>query len=219
VRVPFDFDGDTLELTAFTYTQGGSWLEIVTTEVAVLDPAWIAVAPSVLPIGTETQTVDLSSQGVDITALDALSLNGEGSVSLAAWEATSPDSGSLTIVVADGAIAGAYELIADDGDREIIGLLAYGSPSAGVSAADTGLLAGDQGFVPLVSTGMLLVEDTVEITGDGSVAVVDWTFIDSRCVVVEIETLESATVGTHALTVSNGTDDLQAHLYVHEPIL
>ena len=218
VRVPFDYEADVVELTAFTYSQGGAHLELITTAVTLRPPAWIAASPSVLASEPGSQEVILASSGLDLSALEALTLAGEESLSLGEWEAADATSGTASIVVSAGAESGAYAMTADDGLREVGGLVAYGTPAAPVSVGDAGFVGGDHGFVPLVSTGMLFAEDTVDLLGDEVVQVVGWTYVDERCVVAEVEIAPTASAGTHELTLGNGSASLPAMLFVHEPV-
>jgi len=214
VRVPFDFEGDSLEMVAFTYTEGGAFLQMLSTEVALDDPAWLAAIPSRLEETPGVQTVDLSAQGVDLTAIESLTLEADDLLVLSSWTASAPDSGSAELVVGSGVEARAYDLAAYDGHRDVIGTIVVPGSGYGADANEQTLTAGDHLFLSIVVHGDDLAEGETVLEGDDDLAVVALTYVDPGCVIAEISVDEPAYEGSHTMHLSDGSYEFDLYFAV-----
>jgi hypothetical protein len=215
VRVPFDATDDTVVLEAHTYTQGGAFLEIMTAEVPLLEPAWLAVSPSRLAASVGAQEISLAAAGFDLTAVESLTLEGDG-IALASWSAASATEGAATLAVTVDATVDGYVLVADDGTRAIHGVVAYPGSGIGVFRSEDALAAGDHGYIALVLVGGDLDEADVALASEGAFDVEGLHFIDSGCVVAELSSDASAAAGLQTLTLSSGGSDYEVHIAIAE---
>jgi hypothetical protein len=151
--------------------------------------------------------------------LESLELEGSGSLVLTDWSADSPSAATMSILVTESAVPGAYDLVANDGMQEVQGFVVYGVTAPSVAVADSGITAGDSVFVPLVSSGLVFDEETVTLEGDDEIDIVGWTYIDANCVVAELAVSDGAFYGSHMLTLGNGSAEMPVVVLIEESIL
>jgi len=204
VRVPFDYPHESMLLTAVTYSQGGAFMETMTAEVDLLEPAWLATMPSRLDQVEGQQTLDLVTAGCDLNEVISIEANGPEGVTLAGWSATTADTGTIAFDIASNAGSGAIELAADDGRRIIRGVAGIPPFAFGAWEAETELARGDHLLLPVVVYGGDLGETDIAVSDDDGVQVVGWTRVDDGALVIELAIGTDAAEGFRTLVVTSG---------------
>ncbi|MCP4605907.1 MAG: hypothetical protein GY847_36245 [Proteobacteria bacterium] len=217
VRVPFDYKGDSLTLTAGTFESGGAYYELMTTDVMLLEPAYIAITPSVLSLSSGEQQVALRAQGIDLTALESLTLADNEQLSLSDWEATTASEGTATFVVEPGAEPGSHLLYADDGFRQAVGVVGlHKSIGYAIKKSEEELKIGDHIYLSFVFQGSDLVEGEYELSGADGVEVVGLTHIDEGGFVAELAADNDTHEGLRKLNLNVGDKDYDVFVSVTE---
>ncbi|MFO8074425.1 MAG: hypothetical protein R6V85_21395 [Polyangia bacterium] len=216
VRVPFDYESDYVVLEASTYTQGGAFLETITAEVEILEPAYIVAVPSLISQSPGQQSVELLARGTDLSGLESVEMDGPEGVGIADWLADDATSGTLTFDVADGAHSGEIFITADDGRRLIPGLVGIPPFGHGAWEAEIEIPRGDRVLLPVVVYGGVLLEDTIEVTEDSGVDVVGWEYIDEGCLVVDVAVETNASEGFRTLVLTSDQEYFDINFEVVE---
>ncbi|MCP4663865.1 MAG: hypothetical protein GY856_51430, partial [bacterium] len=159
IRVPADYPGDTLSLTANSFSEGGAYLETMSVEIDLLDPAYIAFTPSRLNLTDGEQSTGVVAQGIDLTTLESLTIEENDHVVISSWEATDTTTGAVDFVLSAETEEGRQILTADDGYRRVSGVVAFIDATGKVAyRAGRDVPAGDRVFFPVVVQGADLVE-------------------------------------------------------------
>ncbi len=217
MRVPLDFAGDTLSLTASSFSEGGAVLEMMEVNIALLEPAYLAFVPSRLDKDEGESSVGIVTQGLDLTALESLTVEENDHVVLSGWETTAAKEGSAEFVFSSDTEEGAYRLVADDGARQVTGVVAVVDwDGQAAYRAQREVAAGDRVFFPIVVKGHDLVEGDSALSGDSGVEVLSLIHIDEGCVVAELEVDKNASKGLRALELRAGEKDYHVYIEVIE---
>lgn len=215
VRVPVDFAGDSIALTAYTYSEGGAVLELITADVAFLEAAWLEVKPSRLTAAIGAQEVAIEAHGIDLTGVESLALTGDG-ISLVSWAAASATDATATLAVTADATVDGYVFTADEGQREVYGLVVYPGLGVGVFPSEASFPAGDHAFVALALVGGDLAEGDAVLACDGAFEVIGLQFVDPGSVIAELSSSSVASPGLETLTLSSGGEEYDVHIAIVE---
>ncbi len=218
VRVPIDFNGNSLNLTAWSYSQGGAIFETMTVEVELVEPGYFALVPSRLEKTPSEQTVDIVAHEIDLTGLKTLVSEENDTLTLLDWEAAAPGSGNVELLLDSEIRVGAYKLIADNGVRQLTSLVAVTGAikQNAVYAAEKELIAGDHVYLPIVARGIDLLEGSTELEGDESVEVIGITHIDPGSIIAELAVDGDAEEGMHTLVLNNGSETYDVYIKIND---
>jgi hypothetical protein len=214
VRVPFDHPGDTLKLTAISYGGGGAFVETITADVDLFEPAFVAVVPSRIPQVAGQQVVELVAEGVDLSSAVLFEADGPAGVALAAWSAGGPGSGTATFELEPWPSSGAIALTVDDGRRLVHGVAGVVPFGKGTWKAEAEIARGDRLLLPVVVYGGSLVADDIWFDEAPGFQIAVSSAVDSGCVVVDLAVTASASVGFHTLSLGSGGEQFGLTLAV-----
>jgi hypothetical protein len=219
IRVPYDFAEDTLDMTARTYLERGAILEMVSTEVTLVEPAYLAIKGAKLDHTPGSQRLAFTVQGIDAREIEQLIIEeGAGAVFVVGWEVDSEDSGFVDIYQSEEVVEGPYKLVAETPTREISAVLAVSNrESQRAHVPDSSIFAGDHLFVPVTVEGRDLFDGAVEaVSDDEDLAVVRLTRIDDDSVILELAIDENTYPGTRRLTLEGQEYSYSVSIQVEE---
>ncbi len=189
VRVPFDSEETSLEMTARTYLEGNAFLELMHTKIAVVPPAYLAFQGAKVALDPGKVSLPFTVQGVDANDIENIEVIDEtGKVAVVDWEVHSRTGGELMLYQNAEVEEGAYTIKASVGGREIMGVIAVSNwESRRAHVPEMTISAGDHLYLPVTVQAGDLLENVVEArTGSDDLEVVALTSIDEFTVVLEI---------------------------------
>lgn len=202
-RVPFDYDGNSINVSARLYTGGGSFLEIVNIDIALEEPAFVAGRPSTIPTESGDYEISVISKGLDLRSVDEVTFDEQSGVILNDFQATSADSGVLRITTMPQAYEGPVPLLFISGMRRIPGILAItnGSGAIGYSAIAE-VSRGDRLYLPIVAHRHNPSDESFRVVATDDIKIIQVVAIDARSLVVDVEIKSDAHLGLNYLQLS-----------------
>ena len=217
MRVPADYGADVLKLDCHTYIENGAELEIITTEIPIVDPLYAVPIPSIVPAnGVEVQTGIFTndSSGQPIAALGMtpddnivnLKLDPDGSMS---WMigSTIEHAGCPFTVTFDNNYTSPSQIVIERED-------------ALLSVAKSSYYLGDRDFLQVALSTNNLLQDAVSLEGDDCVEVLDTIIIDSGTVIFDLAICDDADVieagSPRQLLLHNGDESYQLGITLHD---
>ena len=210
VRVPADYEDNTLALTAKTFSSDGAFLELVHLKVQLVEPAYVAIHDALLPMAPDTyervfETGGVSAWNVDNIVVAPVPADAEAAatdtddeeadtesvlgLTLSDWRSESKRLGSMDFYLTDKTLEGAYQVTFELTDgRQLPGIIAVSdwmSRRAHVPAVSAA--QGDRLYLPVAVQGGDLVEETVFADGTEEIEVIDTIFIDAHTAVLDIQ--------------------------------
>ncbi|MDJ0765364.1 MAG: hypothetical protein QNJ97_20455 [Myxococcota bacterium] len=213
VRMAVDYPSGSTTLTARTYTQGGAFLERMTTEVEVMDRAYIGFVPTALDLTTSDHQVDVAAEGLDLTQVTSLTIEENDQVFVSGFEPMGPNIGEVMFALTQAAETSIFQITADDGKRQVKGVVALvemGTQAVfnpGVSVA-----RGDRVYFPVVVQGHQMTAENVTVIGTDEIEVMGKVLIDTSCVLADIIVAKTAREGLHEISIS--TEGKTYNVYV-----
>lgn len=214
VRVPFDFESNSLTFKAHTLLNGGSFLETIQTEVKLVSPAYIATVPSRLSQQPGEHEVEIVSAGFDLLQLEGLSIDDE-SVSITNWNVQTSEQATATIVLSDIAEEGAYRILASDGQLSTTGMVVITDGNGRVAhRIQQEIPRGDHIYFPIVIQGADLKTDSTALLTDEDIEVIDLIFLDSGSLVAELSIDPEAEHTARTMVLRTEEYDYEIHVSI-----
>jgi hypothetical protein len=205
VRIPYDFEYDSVSFLARTFTGIGSYLELTQCDVSIVDPAFIALKESKLSPAPGEQERNFVTHGISVDQLADIWIEDElHNVEVKDWQRERENEGRIYIDISEEAAEGGYNLMAKSNiKQEFASALAVSDWfSMNAYVAKRTIADGDRVYLPVTVQGGDLAENSVSIETDDDVEILDQFYIDRFSVVLDVAVAKNAFPSTREITVS-----------------
>lgn len=220
VRVDFNDERSQLEFEYYTYLNDGAVLQVMQVSVELLEPAYIAVTPSVVTREEISTYVTVIGENINMSEVTSVDFSSDENVSITGFTPLSRAAIELDLLVATYALEGFHSVAVSNGKQTLYAGLVLDNFAGGVvsihSAKDR-IAAGDHIYLNVVTLNNRL-ENELTATGDEYLDVVGITRIDDYCLILELQADAHAPTGEYAsrsvVTVHDGAYDFNVSVQI-----